>query len=312
MYSVLVILLLCVPALGSDSSSSDSDSSSSDERFNQLIVFGDSYSDTGNVFKKLTDRTYPMSPPFYKGRYCNGPNWVDQLKVSHKKSYAYGSATTDENLVRGSTKYFTIFVPGIRQEVGTYLNETCPKNIQSARSVHVIWGGGNDFVFSQTVTPAQSVNSFMNSVKDLLNAGVKTLIIFNQPPAQLLPYAGTLPIPRAAVAALTNGINTAIAGSLGLIKPAYPNAAIYLFDVNTLLTNIISNPASSTFSNRVDACWYVNATKVYKLCPDANEYVFVDAIHFSTRVHQFIVRAVQPFFSDSFQDNTPGSYFRRI
>ncbi len=49
-------------------------------RFRNIVIFGDSTSDTGNVFE-LIDHTYPIPPDYWKGRYSNGPNWVDQLEV---------------------------------------------------------------------------------------------------------------------------------------------------------------------------------------------------------------------------------------
>jgi hypothetical protein len=72
-------------------------------RFRNIVIFGDSTSDTGNVFA-LTDKTYPIPPYYWKGRFCNGPNWVDQLEVLGISNYAYGSATTVNNLVTGYTK----------------------------------------------------------------------------------------------------------------------------------------------------------------------------------------------------------------
>jgi outer membrane lipase/esterase len=44
--------------------------------FCQLVIFGDSLSDIGNVYI-LTNYTYPISPPYYQGRFCDGPNWID-------------------------------------------------------------------------------------------------------------------------------------------------------------------------------------------------------------------------------------------
>src|SRR5947209_6877127 len=41
--------------------------------FQQLVVFGDSLSDMGNTFAVAG---IPQ-PPYYDGRWTNGPNWVD-------------------------------------------------------------------------------------------------------------------------------------------------------------------------------------------------------------------------------------------
>lgn len=309
MYRVLVVILLCIPALGFDSSSQDSsDSSSSEDCFKELIVFGDSYSDTGNVYQ-LTSQTFPITPPYYNGRYCNGPNWVDLLKVKRKTSYAYGSATTDNNLVVGLAKANTIPVPGIRQQVNTYLNETRLKKVKRERRVHAIWGIGNDFVFSATSTPVSSVNSLMSSVKALLDAGAKNLVVFNGQPAQLLPYSRLSGQPIQLFIGLTTAINNLILANLTTIKSNYPHANIYLFDVNALFTKIISNTASVTFADTTNPCWVVlSATTVSPPCPNPNEHVFVDIFHVSAPAQQLIADAVQPLFTGR-SKNTPIPYF---
>jgi phospholipase/lecithinase/hemolysin len=42
-------------------------------KFRRLVVFGDSLSDNGNPLFLFS---LPQ-PPYYKGRWSNGPNWVD-------------------------------------------------------------------------------------------------------------------------------------------------------------------------------------------------------------------------------------------
>lgn len=50
----------------------------------RLVIFGDSYSDTdiadnsGNLYD-LLNGIYPPSPPYFKGRFSNGPIWADIL-----------------------------------------------------------------------------------------------------------------------------------------------------------------------------------------------------------------------------------------
>src|SRR6516165_9890966 len=49
-------------------------------KFRRLVVFGDSLSDTGN---SLFLFGVPQ-PPYYNGRWSNGPNWVDYFpSVAH-------------------------------------------------------------------------------------------------------------------------------------------------------------------------------------------------------------------------------------
>ena len=136
-------------------------SAEQDVRFDNLVIFGDSYTDTGNVYK-ISDHTWPLSPPYYYGRFSNGPNWVDQLKARKISNYAYGSATTDNGFVQGLAKFGTIPIPGIRQQIGIYLNKTSLNQVDFTRTLYIIWAGGNDFIVNRTVLPPAIVASLLN------------------------------------------------------------------------------------------------------------------------------------------------------
>ena len=136
---------------------------------------------------KLTNYTWPIVPPYYQGRFSNYRNWVDRLTNFKILSYAYGSATTDNNFVQGYAKLNTVPVPGVRQQIKIYLNNTRIKNINFEKTLYIIWAGGNDFLFNPLVTINAIINSLMNSVRDLLAIGAKHIIVFNQVPNQALP-----------------------------------------------------------------------------------------------------------------------------
>ncbi len=38
------------------------------------------YSDPDNNYK-LPNHTWPIVPPYYRGRFCNDRNWVDRLEI---------------------------------------------------------------------------------------------------------------------------------------------------------------------------------------------------------------------------------------
>ncbi len=267
--------------------------------FAEIVVFGDSYSDTGNVYR-VTDHTWPIVPPYYQGRYCDGPNWVDNLDVARKLDFAYGSATTDNNFVQGLAKLNTVPVPGFLQQVDQYLAN--PFNILSYLNIiptlYVIWGGGNDFLVNNSITPPQIVNSLALSIKALLDAGAKNILVFNQPPLQALPIISAYN-QNAYFAYLTKLGNDALNTTLKSFKSSYPSASICMFNLNALITKVLANSAS-TFTNTVSPCWTnYNVTTVIKNCPDPTKYVFIDNIHFTSPVQQQISDAIQPFISGS-------------
>ncbi|MHC4946335.1 MAG: hypothetical protein ACYTG7_25250, partial [Planctomycetota bacterium] len=48
------------------------------EHFTGLWSFGDSLTDTGNTFA-LTGGSFPLSPPYFDGRFSDGPVWIESF-----------------------------------------------------------------------------------------------------------------------------------------------------------------------------------------------------------------------------------------
>ena len=288
--AILIILLVCAPTLAFRSLLS---------RFYGLVVFGGSHLDTGNVYT-LTDYTWPLASPYYRGRFCNGPVWVNDLDVLIQANYAFDSATTDNKFVQGYTKLGTVPVPGLRQQVAQYLSNNYQflSYFSLRLALHIVWAGGDDYVFNNAVTAQQIINSLSNSLVDLLRAGVKTLLVFNQPPAQYFPLYST-PTQAANAGELAREFNTDLKAKLATLKESYPQASISLFDTHSMITDVLANSQKPpTFTNNSTACWTVNNLRtVTENCPDATKYVFLDNIHFTSTVHRMIADAVQPLFS---------------
>ena len=204
-------------------------------------------------------------------------------------------------------------MPGIRQQVATYLKTPYQNFIDRIiPTLFIIWGGGQDFLNNNSIGPLQIASSLMNSVRDLLNAGVKNLLVFNQIPGYLTPFGRRLNQP-VLLSAFAVGTNNAIAAGLAALKPLYPNSSLHLFDVHGLLIEVISNASSIKFDNTMDQCWItINTTTVKQNCTSPEKYVFVDEFHFTALVHQLIADFVQPFLSICYKGNATNPYFRVI
>ena len=96
-------------------------------RFSEIVVFGDSDSDTGNVYE-LSGEMQPKSPPYFEGRWSNGPVWVEYLaerfdvaapmpSLLGGKNYAYAGAKTG---VDGSAFQGTM-VPNVGTQIDQFL-----------------------------------------------------------------------------------------------------------------------------------------------------------------------------------------------
>lgn len=278
--------------------------------FNELIIFGDSLSDTGNLYR-LTNRTWPIVPPYYRGQYCNGRNWVAKLASYKKYNYAYVGATTDSDFIQGYTKMDTVAVPGVRQQVAKYYNEKLKnKTVDLSRTLFIVWAGGNDFNNNATVPPVMVVNSLLNSIKDLLAFGAKKLLIFNQPPINAFPYVRRLG-QDAYFTYLTKQINDALTQKLTQLQTNHSNAWIYMYDVHTLVNRMITNTTSIKFENVIDRCWTTVNMTVVRLCKNPRTYVYVDSLHFTSSAHRLIADGIRPFLVRQYRNILwPGSLIR--
>src|ERR1700755_1796910 len=90
--------------------------------FNDVVVYGDSLSDNGNVFRvtSLLGFPTPVSPPYFEGRFSNGPVAVEDV-ASHfgvpLLDFAFGGATTglgDEG--DGGSVTNQVILPGITNQ----------------------------------------------------------------------------------------------------------------------------------------------------------------------------------------------------
>jgi hypothetical protein len=44
--------------------------------FDKIIAFADSFTDNGNDYNHSQ---FPVSPPYYEGRFSNGPTWLEHI-----------------------------------------------------------------------------------------------------------------------------------------------------------------------------------------------------------------------------------------
>jgi thermolabile hemolysin len=158
----------------------------------QMVVFGDSYSDNGNTFAK-SNNTYP-GKAYSLGRFSNGPTWseylaiklgIDTMNTAVFRNYAHGEAMTigDATLVTHNDKNEWKFtLPDLSGEIDEYVAEG---NIKPDKTIYFIFIGTNDllsyqlgiqknnqqFVYKQFSTINQQIDR-------LKKMGAKKIVLF--------------------------------------------------------------------------------------------------------------------------------------
>ena len=149
-------------------------------KYDNLYVFGDSLSDTGNdIILTKAQRISPAIPPsesphrtYYKGRFSNGPVAVEYLWQSmrgdskasltpflSKKglvlkgaiNFAFGGSTS--GYVNQTPGQF--YVPGVLGQVDTF-RKALQGQRPPARTLYLVWTGANDYL---AVPPARACST---------------------------------------------------------------------------------------------------------------------------------------------------------
>jgi phospholipase/lecithinase/hemolysin len=248
-----------------------------------IYVFGDSYSDVGNdyfVSSAAGDPT-PLSPPYYMGRFSDGPLWIEHVASAHGitltpseeggTDYAFGGA---ELLAPVPTPLGPI--PSVEQQVGEYLEAHGGK--ADPHALYVLTGGGNDILNAigtgvSPVTLGAEIGTTLGALELVLRAaGARHFLLPNLLNVGLLPAAAADPefAKQASLAA------NAVLQKLGR-SPLYASGVdLAQPDVYLLFATIVQFPRFFGFTNVVTPC--LNATAL-TICSDPVQTLWWDVEH---------------------------------
>ncbi|MFZ0304405.1 MAG: SGNH/GDSL hydrolase family protein [Terracidiphilus sp.] len=249
-------------------------------KYDNLIVFGDSYCDVGNLY--LATGGAEPAAPYYNMRFSNGPLWVDHVagfmgvpltaSLAGGTDYAFGGAwVTQPQSVTG--------VPSVPQQVETYLIQHGGKADPNA--LYILEGGGNDILDTTTGTPEELGKQIALgiSASELLlrRAGARHFVIPDLFNVGLLPAAaGNVSFATAASAAA----NTWEDDLLGLEELLQGNYILRM-NVFSLLNAVETDPTHFGFTDITDPCLTTS------VCADPDHTFFWDTHHPTEFGHSF-------------------------
>ena len=138
------------------------------DSIDQIIVFGDSLSDTGNLYN-FTSKAHKVIPsipvipksPYYQGRFTNGLNWIDDLSAAYQvpvDNYAYGGSWA-EPLIDSKTN-----IPfGLDMQMDDYFLRH-PFDMHRDKHLYIIWSGSNDYAHGRD-NPDYATTNAVNSIR---------------------------------------------------------------------------------------------------------------------------------------------------
>lgn len=256
--------------------------------YSQIIAFGDSLSDNGNLLALVGQ---PGSP-YYQGRFSNGIVSVEVMANQMGlglTDYAYGGAQTGTGNVSGAALNGT----GIQAQVAHYgAGLSAAGQTADASALYFVWGGPNDFfagtnMLSPATAPAAADN-LKADITSLYNLGARDFFV------PLMPDLGVTPTARKTSVGFPgfSGIATAdsltfnslLSANLETLSATLTGIHIQTFDTYSFQHQQIDTLSAQGY-NVTDQCF---DSKVGTVCSDPGNYLFWDGVHPTASAHEVL------------------------
>ncbi|MBA2652368.1 MAG: SGNH/GDSL hydrolase family protein [Tatlockia sp.] len=280
---------------------------------NNMVIFGDSLSDDGNLYELYK---IPSSPPYFKGRFSNGPVWIEDLaelyfhenSKAHLQNYAFGGAAIADEDNDG--------VFSLKLEVDTYLGAHQDK--AAANTLYIIWIGANNYLMTPKDADGTlaSVNTgIRKSIKTLTKAGAKHIMLVSIPDLGVTPFPSEsysedlAPAVREKLSSFTRRHNELLSETITELKQSNPEVEWLYFDASSKFKEFLDTPDIYGIRNTKDACHKSDTDKLIKHSMlqiasrvqertepgSCDDYLFFDGVHPTARAHKVIAEHAKAY-----------------
>jgi phospholipase/lecithinase/hemolysin len=259
-----------------------------------LVVFGDSYSDTGNLFQK----TQTLAPPqvYWRSRFSNGPIWVDYVQGATGwtiRNYAFVDAADAQPLLE---------IPGtsLKKQIQQWARDA--KKLSREGILISIWLGPDAY---QKDHDADDIQDLIQELRE----GLITLdsLGFHHIAVGTLPNLSLLPKPLPAQISVTH--NAALSQLLEDLKKERLDLRAYLFNAHDVPKIAQEKAESAGITLKKEACFNGNALGqtqgARRFCRQPGSTAYWDVQHPGSKLHCF--HAAQ-FLADTAHADHVGGY----
>jgi phospholipase/lecithinase/hemolysin len=255
----------------------------------QLIVFGDSLVDAGNIFLATgglapTNIYNNPSQGYFPGRFTNGPDYTDILSEHLYGHYSVPSLAGGSNYAFGGATYVDTGgpVPSLAQQFGLYTaGHTVDPN-----ALYIINLGGNDvFAIDDGAVPTPLVPAYeaelttvlATTLTELHDAGATRILVTGIPVADPVGIA----------------LDAQVQATLDAVQPMLTGTTLYRFSYLSFFQQLVADPTAfgvAPFTHaQSDGCF---AHLSPPATADCSGYFTVDGTHPIAPIQAAIAREV--------------------
>jgi phospholipase/lecithinase/hemolysin len=305
----LLLVLASVLALSIEPATSEAQA----PEFDAFFAFGDSLSDTGNLWL-LTNAAGqdPAIPPsvsphrtYFNGRFSNGPiafeylwdriasNAGDDVKpflstfrIPQKGAVSFAFGASGTGFVQSLPG--PLFIPGLNGQVEMF-GAALRGRKAPRRALYAIFSGANDYLGGPEVAlePAVVVGNILNAIQKLYALGARDVMVLNLPDLSLIPLVPPdLKIP---LSQLTQGHNYLLAQALNGLASSLPDLRLIQVDVFTFTNGLAGQPdaiLTPALPPQYAFCLFINPASCGDVAFNVDaRFFFWDAEHPTTATH---------------------------
>ncbi|KAI8098474.1 GDSL-like Lipase/Acylhydrolase-domain-containing protein [Halteromyces radiatus] len=248
-------------------------------KINNIVVFGDSYSDLGN--RQLSS---------------NGPLWSQHLAIGWNASlysFAFSGATCDQSLYQQSNNTTAPSSPSIVDQLEIYYQQQL--NLKPEDTIYAFWVGYND-IYNMLQTNDQNYDQLtdciiqqMHNVRKVF--GTNRFLMFTLVPMDKMPYFNKdndkIALQRQKQA--IDNFNQLLHEKVSNLVKHHQSLELDLVDAHDLLKDMVNNPDEFGFKDGQHSFWDTCQGQCHE---SVDDYIWWDKTHLTGGAHRIIANSI--------------------
>lgn len=252
------------------------------KKYDRMVGFGDSLSDTGNL-NRNTLGIFVNKRVYWEGRWSNGPVWMEYAAAAlgaNLNNYSVGAAETREKASIGPDR---LVIPGLGRQIDQFLRDN---KSGAERTLIAMWIGSNNYLFEGNSDPQQTVADIRAGIEKLIARGFTDFSIGR---VGDLSGVDNTSKTREELGRLGPEHNRFLDIMLAELRAQYPTVRIMDFNSDVETQNQINDFETYEFRDVTNRCYSGdlrgNFTGEQKFCDDFQGTRLWDNVHPNTKAH---------------------------